>query len=259
MNGKRRYYRHVATIRRRVSLLAAIAGVVLVSLLSPAPASAKATPRPIGDFVGAQGTFCIPDGEGGCFLFVPPVANFLGQSDPAGRLAASVDYAGLADDALGGILGTSFRGTIVERPLRDGRCLVHVELHTQGALTWVIPFDPTDQETNQFGENPLIFGARVTDIIGGAVPSLGDSTLITEFTNTACGAPLPDLIQLLSAPEQGQELLTLKTVVTAEGFFVDGTPGRVHITNMGLFNTGFHGAVADGFPVEKLKLIPLPR
>ena len=37
-----------------------------------------ATQRPISEFVSAQGTFCRPDGAGGCTLFVPPLLNFLG-------------------------------------------------------------------------------------------------------------------------------------------------------------------------------------
>jgi|SRR5215471_10200827 len=217
-------------------------------------ASAQTTQRPITDFIDSQGTFCFPDGSGGCQIFVPPVKNFVGWTDAADFLAISVDYAGLAKDELGGTLGTTFSGTVSERTLADGRAQIDVNLRTSNALAWVIPFDPTSTE-NQFGNNKLIFGARVPDIIAGAEPALADSSFSIEFTNPAPGLPLPDLNQLLFAPEDGQELLSVRFEATANGTFADGATGKVHVIERGIFDNGFHGAVADGFPAERINLI----
>jgi hypothetical protein len=216
--------------------------------LCAATASAQTTQRPIDEFVAAQGTFCVDDGHGGCTIFVPPVANFVGFTDTVHDLGISVDYAGLADDVLG-TLGTTFSGSISERTLKDGSVIITVHLKTSNALTWVIPFDPTDT-SNQFGENDLIFGARVNDIQAGATPALGDCKLDLEFTNSAPGLPIPDFEQLIFDPQPGQSILSVVFEATANGNFVDGTPGKVHVIERGILDNGFHGAVADGFPAE---------
>jgi hypothetical protein len=221
--------------------------------------------RPIMEFVDAQGTFCIDDGAGGCFLFVPPVANFFGWTDPKQELGVSVDYAGLADDAIQELSGgdisfdTTFSGQIVERPLPDGRAEILVTLHTRNALTWAINWDPADPG-NPFGDNPLLFGARVTDVLEGAAPALGESFLQVKFINDHPGDPMPDLQQLFREPEPGQEVIGISFRARADGelreeFGVpDGTPGRVEVTQTGIFQTSFQGATADGFPAERITL-----
>lgn len=101
--------------------------------------------------------------------------------------------------------------------------------------------------------------ASVTDIMEDAFPRWAIPGLNIEFINTASWAPLPDLIPLCFERAEGHAVITSTTVVMAESFFVDGTPGRVHITDLGRVNTGFHGSVADAFPVEKITLSPLPQ
>jgi hypothetical protein len=207
---------------------------------------AAAGQRPIEDFVNAQGTYCIDDGGGGCYLFVPPVANFIGWTDSAREIAASVDYAGLANAWAGYAFDTETTGTVTERPLPDGRAEVHVRLHTTNALSWVVDgFD---------FNGPLLFGHRAPDVQAGAEPALGESFLHVRFINTAPGAPLPDLIQLFVAPEEGQELEFISFYARANGPLADGTPGRLQVVQTGLLMTGFQGAVADGFPVESIIL-----
>jgi hypothetical protein len=223
-------------------------------ILCARPAFAQTTHRPIEEFVAAQGTFCVSDGNGGCIIFVPPVANFVGFTDTVHDRAISFDYAGLADDALGGTLGTTFDGTISERTVSDGSVIITVRLKTSNALAWVIPFDPNSTD-NQFGENPLIFGARVTDIQAGATPSLGDCKLDLEFTNSAPGLPIPDFEQLLFAPEAGQAVTSVVFEGTASGMFANGATGKVHVIERGILDNGFHGNVADGFPAEFITLI----
>ena len=211
--------------------------------------------RPVEDFVNQQGTFCIDDGSGGCVLFVPPVANLLGWSDPVSGRCASVDYAGLANDwietASSGTVsfGTDFLGSVRERPLRDGTAEVLVQMLVRNALTWVI------DGCTDFANHNLLFGSRAPDVLYlGMPPALCNAVFSIKFTNTEPGAPLPDLVQLAFFPENGQSLLSLSLDCNADGFFADGKPGRAVILERGLFMTPFGGAVADGFPVEKIDL-----
>jgi hypothetical protein len=235
----------VAALVRCIVSTAFALGVYVCS----AAAFAGTTHRPISEFVDAQGTFCVDDGQGGCTIFVPPVANFVGFTDTVHDLGISFDYAGLSDAPLGGTLGTAFSGTISERTVQDGSVIITVHLHTSNALVYVIPFDPSSP-ANQFGENPLIFGTRVTDVQAGAQPALGDSTFDLTFTNSAPGLPIPDFEQLLFAPQPGQTVLSVVFEGTANGQFANGSTGKVHVIERGIFTNGFHGAVADGFPAE---------
>jgi hypothetical protein len=238
------------TFARRIVAMAFALGLCVWS----ASASAGTTQRPISDFLETQGTFCVSDGAGGCIIFVPPVANFVGFTDTVHDLGISFDYAGLSEVPLGGTLGTTFDGFVSERTVQDGSVIITVHLHTSNALVYVIPFDPTSTD-NQFGENRLLFGARVADVQAGAQPALGDSTMTLVFTNSAPGLPIPDFEQLLFAPEAGQAVLTVLFEGTASGQFANGSTGKVHVIERGILNNGFHGAVADGFPAEFINFI----
>jgi hypothetical protein len=233
-----------------------------------AGAALPAVQRPIEDFVNAQGEFCLdPDtfceGDGvNCFLFVPPTPNFLGSSDPDANICASVDYAGLMDAWItsesGGAVtfDTQFSGGITERPLADGRAEVHVRLRTTNALTWVV--DGCD-----FAGGDLLFGERAPEVLAGSpYVALGDYFLELVLIISEPGADLPDLMELFvcedEPPDWELRFIAVRANIRGplrEAFGVpDGTPGRVQITQTGLFMTGFHGAVADGFPVEHIKL-----
>lgn len=222
----------------------------------------QAVQRPIEEFVNAQGTFCLDDGMGGCFLFVPPAENFFGWGDPARGICSAFDYAGLANKAIktasGGAidLGTTTSGSVTERPLPDGRAEVDVVLETRNANTF------GQSACNDFNTDPLTFGHRPADVIAGAEAALGNGTFHVKFISSAPGAPLPDLLQLVSAPEAGQEFLMLSIYYNAFGKlhspsgFAEGTPGRLTCIQTGLFFTGFHGAVGDGFPAESIIIGP---
>jgi hypothetical protein len=202
--------------------LAGLAAVLLAPL-----AFAQTTQRPISDFLEAQGTFCIPNGSGGCLLFVPPVPNFIGWGDQAGNLAVSVDYGGLANTCFGNAFGTTISGVITERSLANGRAEDTVLLHTQNAMTWVV--QPQD-----FVNGSVVFGHRwntnlPTCTLNGASPTLGTSFLEIKFTNTAPGAPLPDLIQLLFSPASGQTLIEYAFQAHATGPLANGAPGMVTV------------------------------
>src|SRR5215467_9688011 len=170
------------------------AGLGLVSI-QPA---AIAGERPISDFLSRQGKFCFQlttngfidcarshyvasTTNGGCFLFVPPAADYAGWTDPKSATSAAFDYAGLADAALGGRLGTTIQGSINEIPQADGSAIVKVVLHTQNAMAFAVEgFDFT---------GPLIFGHRVAEIMNGAKASVGSCTLRVVFRSPAPGAP----------------------------------------------------------------------
>ena len=223
----------------------------------------QAVQRPIEEFVAAQGTFCVDDGMGGCLLFVPPAENFIGWGDPARGICSAFDYAGLANEAIvantGGAvdLGTTTSGSVTERPLPDGRAEVQVVLHTRNANTF------GQSACNDFNTDTLTFGHRPADVIAGADAALGNGTFHVKFTNPAPGAPLPDVLQLFFAPLEGQEVLMLSIHYTAFGKlhspsgFAEGTPGRLTCTQTGIFFSGFHGAVGDGFPAESIILQPV--
>lgn len=268
--------------------IAQIVGITFWFMVSAtvALAQGKTIQRPIEDFVNAQGTYCmscttsgttcVKVGNKECGLFVPPVANFFGwdtlqEVPPQHRnvqqplRCASVDYASLAnakvEELLGISLGTTTSGTVTEHLRDDGRAEVSVRLYTKNALIWVASGGDGIRGTCNFTTDPLLFGYRVNDVLRGEDPALGESFLQVKFINTASGAPLPDLLQLIYAPEPGQEppsfiSLTARAEGTLRGNFgvPDGTPGRAEVIETGLFITQSRGATADNFPVERINL-----
>ncbi len=238
-------------------------------------ADANAGTRPFSDWLDNQGKFC-PDPPifgcvatsgswlpiSPCCLFVPPVANFFGWTNNAvgqGQITptrlASVDYAGLAESyvraASGGTrsLGTQVSGTVSEQPQADGTALVTVTVHTRNALCWVV-----DNTANTEGfRGPLLFGFRAPEVLAGAQPALGTSNMKVVFTNSAPGAPLPDLAFV--------SFKSLSLWASASGplrslFGVpEGTQGQMIVIQQGYFATSFQGAMVDGFPAEQINLI----
>lgn len=138
-----------------------------------------------------------------------------------------------------------------------------MRLHTKNALTWVI------DGCEDFATNPLLFGHRAPDVLAGQDPALGEISVQVKFINTAPGAPLPDLLQLCLDPARGQEGPSFISFnARADGTFrkafgvPEGTPGRAHSIQTGLFMTkskgateGFCAAQEDGFfPAERIHL-----
>jgi len=166
---------------------------------------------------------------------------------PDFKVFALVDYAGLANAQLGNLLGTTMTGQINEVPLADGRASVAVTLHTKNALAWV-------SDISQEFPGPLLFGHRLDEVANGAPPALADCFLHVVFTNTAPGAPLPDLIQLAFVPKPGQAFKIEAFHCAGTGLLADGSPGLMTVTQTGLFITSGKGATADGFPAERIEL-----
>jgi hypothetical protein len=181
--------------------------------------------RSLSDFLNAQGTFCFPDGMGGCFLFFSPVPLYLGAGANADNsLETWVDYLGVANRWADGAFGTQINGTVTERALSDGRAQVDVTLQATHALTFVTAGTPPA---------PLLFGHYAPDVLAGVDGAFGRTSFHISFINTAPGAPLPDIIQVLFLPAAGQEAIQVNIASTATGtlrsaFGVpDGTPGML--------------------------------
>jgi len=250
---------------KNTNALKSIVGLLPIICLNLAQPSAIAGSRPISDFLANQGKFCVQlDGNGfvdcaashyvtdttggGCLLIVPPVANYNGWSDPAGT-SASFDYAGLADAALGGRLGTTISGSSDETRQPDGTAIVRVVLNTQNALAFAVQgFD---------FNGPLLFGNRVAEIQAGAPASVGSCTLTIAFRNPAPGAPLPDVEELLFC--RFNDLIFISFVGNANGILSNGQSGQLQITQVGLLHAfaqaNPHSRVAlDAFPAEHIKI-----
>ncbi len=208
--------------------------------------------RPISDFLSAQGTTS---------LFFPPFPDYIGwtNNNPQTRFAL-IDYTGAAAAYLashgGPSLGTHVDGSINEVPLADGRAEVTVILHATNAMSWAT--------TASDFAGPLYFGERGSDLLANPSlkPGLSNVNMRVVFTNDAPGAPLPDLVNafILGNATAGQELRFLMFVSDGSGLLheaagvPEGTPGRLQVTQKGIFVTRGGGATADGFPAEHVEL-----
>ena len=227
---------------------------------SPSDGQHAAVHRPVSDFVSAQGS---TNG------FIPPIPDFIAWTDnpPNGCNAtkfASVDYAGVAAAWLqangGPAFGTQVGGSVTERPLADGRADVTVVLNTSNAISWVVAFPINDLATD-----PTIFGSRANEILANPSlqPGLSTCVLQVEFTNTAMGAPLPDLVNafILGNGLPGQSLTTLSFRSSGSGplhaaFGVpEGTPGTLTVSQTGLLTHTFQGCPGDAFPAEVVRVV----
>jgi hypothetical protein len=254
-------------------LIALLLGAIALSNISTTPVQAvRAEQRPLSDFIDAQGT---------TMCFTPPAPAQLGATsdfDKSPIRFALVDYTGLTGkfllDNYGISLGTTVSGTVLERPLADGRALVTVNLHTSNALGWAINLDPSGS-VSQFNSNPLLFGFRAQDLIADPTltPALGDVHFRVVFTIPSPGAPLPDLVCINNGPDcpnvapcpEGFEIDFLSAEASISGplhalagLGPEGTPGRLIVTQTGLVKpgiaNGFKGALSDAFPAESIEL-----
>jgi hypothetical protein len=243
---------------RGLAVMPIILALVVSAVLPPVPgAAAQASQRPISDFLSQQGT---------TELFTQPQDDQIGWSSPVSQVPgrwALFDYTNQAAEA-GLALGTTLQGSVLERPLPDGRAEVTVNLHTQNALAWVIHLDPNGPPT-QFNTNPLLLGYRAQDLLADPSkrPALGDSHLTVVFKNPALRAPLPDLVVCFVVSGcPGVELVSISfhgratgPLHVEAGLGPTGTPGEVIVTQTGvLFRGPFRGATADGFPAERVEL-----
>jgi hypothetical protein len=157
------------------------------------------TRRPLSDFVDAQGTLNNPP------QFFPPVRDYLGWTENPAVTFALVDYAGLADRFLGGVLGTKVRGLVLECALRDGTTQIKVSLVTTRALGFAQSVADLVANDFDFLNTPAIFGAKAvsgpddpgTGVSDGADAAVGPATLFTTFAIAKPGADLPDFLDVV--------------------------------------------------------------
>ncbi len=221
---------------------------------------AQAVQRPFSDYTSTQGTFCFPDGSGGCIDFEPPVRNFIGWSEHEPVFNALFEYLGNADQWLqqqsGGSLslGTEITGTVKERPLPGGRAEIHITVHARNILAWMTHIE-------SYVLDPLVFGYRVTDVLAGAPPSLGDFHMNIRFIVPEQNAPIPDLFQLIVMPEPEQELLHLSVNMSAVGIlhegsgYPEGTLGLVRVVQV--YPPLPNSTYGTGWAVERIDIQPI--
>lgn len=213
-------------------LLLVVTGSAVVTM--PAGAiGATIIPRSIHEAVNRQGTFCFtPPGSAGCFLFDPPVANYIFFQRSDNLWTTAVDYAGLEDRWLrehgANHLGfmTTFSGTVTERPLADGRAEITVELHTDNALARAFVSNPDGSSTPLFGYTP-------TEVLAGAQPATGSSDFEFLYIAPRVGMPLQDFVVPGFIHPEWFESLHFRAQATGplrSGFGVpNGTPGRMTV------------------------------
>jgi hypothetical protein len=222
---------------------------------SALPGDELTATRPFSDFLSAQGSTS---------LFFPPVSDYVGWANNNPQtLFALVDYAGLAATYLqnngGPTLGTTVSGSVSEHRLTDGRAEVTVVVHAQKALSWAVACC-----TGDIGTDPPQFGYRASDLLAdpSLTPGLSSVSMTVRFTNDAPGAPLPDLVDafILGNATAGQQLKFLRFESSGTGplraaFGVpDGTPGLLQVKQTGVLMGSGQGALADGFPAERVEL-----
>ena len=201
------------------------------------PCAAQTTNRPLSDFLSTQGSTS---------QFFPPLPDYIGWANNPFTTFALVDYAGLAANYLathgGPSLGTTLTGGVTETRLADGTYEVTVSVSAQNALAWAC-------DAPDIFNNPTIFGSR-----GATLPSnpsaptaLVNSQLKVTFITTTAGAPIPDL----TGPTP-YNLKSLKFSANGSGPVPGGGTARLSVIQSGIFSTPFKGAVADGFPAEKV-------
>ena len=257
---------------------AALGGLSL--LPRRARAAGTATILPIDGWLAAQGQ---------SFGQIPPSANFadwfsriatLQEAKTPPVLVATVDYAGLENQAFGNAFGTTVdkqSSKVLVQPLNDGSgdVSVRVLLYTQNANTWVIPLTikvpgqfPPDF-SQQLVNNQVLFGFRPCNICStpgvtppGVKPSgacLGNSFLDITYITT------PDnlFVDLLAAA--GLQTANFRSQATGPftSYYLSvnglptGTLGRCTVSQTGFItsSTNSHSRVAlDAFPAELVDL-----
>jgi hypothetical protein len=265
-----RVHNHNGTQQGRVRLgrTARLLGVVGLAGAMTIPVQAQVNQRPLADFINAQGT---------TQCFTPPAQAQLGWGTgfdktngnanlTPGRFAL-IDYTGLEAKYLltkGINLGTTVSGSVLERPLADGRALVTVDLHTKNALGWALQAPVNDVNTD-----PLVFGARVLDVVAGKTPALGASHFHAEFVITIPGAPLPDLVganydpifcpNVVPYSYSNIDFLSIQASITGPlhaPYWPEGALGRLDVNQVGKPNNprGGTGPLSDAYPVEFIAL-----
>jgi len=222
--------------RRAITILAAL----LLAACSEVPTDTSRTASSTGSaalgqahqsavdaFVAAQGTYCTAEGgsAGDCFnLFgpagPPDVGIWCGIEEPV--LCPILDHAvnsrWLAEQG-GPSLGTTWRGTVQERRLADGRRRVTVHVQFGDALVILadlatIETGYDDQEVLEAG---LLMGHTAHAVLEGAPALLASHAARYEFILPADYPGMPDLMEVIFFPKPGMEFLGFDASTSAVG------------------------------------------
>lgn len=214
----------------------------------------KAYQRSFDEWLAAQGTYCWPDDEGGCFLFMEPVPNYTLWYNPDTWHAICPDYAGVAsnwlfEETAGAIdIGTVITGSVTERVQKDGTALLHIKMTSNNALIFGMNWETGD----------FLFGYSPQEVAyDGMTPVLGSVSLNIKLVMPEPGMPLPDLIEPSFFPEENMYVKFMNVRSKAEGplreasGYPEGTWGREKVVQV---NTAVpqppNNPNWDGWPVE---------
>lgn len=128
-----------------------------------------------------------------------------------------------------------FNGTVSEEWLPDGSARVTVDLFSDRVLSFAV-------DGMNVRNDAVIFGVRpVASYPKNA--ALGRSHLMAVFRNTAPGAPLPDLAQLVAMPQKNRmlEWVNFSADAISQNLETDKT-ASMHVDQPGLAPGGFIGA-----------------
>jgi hypothetical protein len=209
--------------------------ILILFLIGSTVALAQVNHRPVEDFTSAQVT----------------ITTWNNSNNP--MFVGAIDFGGIVNQFLVANncgqpdLGTTFSGDIIETALPDGRTQVHVVLHGKNAfMRAFLEADGTP-----------VLGYTRFEVCGGATPMLGNFLLTVDFINNqGLGGPLPDLFELLGAPEPGQLFQGILVDATAQGPLrflpgvQPGTPGFMHVLQRGPYVRGKGVPGHDYFPAE---------
>lgn len=278
-------------MRTLVNCVVTLVGFACLAL--PSTGSAQARQRSIDEFVTAQGTYCggpLPTFRD-CMVEWP-VGNLIAfQKYVDGyRRFVRVDFPGLVDRYLASAgrtpFGTTWSGSITERPLQDGTAIVSVRLLTQNAPAWVRYNAWIDNGDGRWGPGDSLsasskwaWGANAAKLAAGADPSLVDAEFKLVFVNPSMGAPMPDLYQFLFDPRYvGKRLYisitahgagTLAANAAELGLGAPGDPADLLLHQVGLLEVyanlpdaadpGNFGGIFNngGWPAELLEIKPI--
>lgn len=187
--------------------------------------------RPVGEFLASQGSYCMPDGQGGCITYAMPVQNHIAFYDEAKRKTIMVDYAGTTNmfmrEKAGMDYRTTFSGDMREEPMPDGRSRVTVHYTGENALVYIV--NGTD-----IANGPLFLGTRPNELMNPEKKgTTGYMELTVSYINQAPGMPVPDLMQLVRFPQPGQQLLETRFAFKGSGVNFSGQPTNFMIEQQG--------------------------
>lgn len=204
--------------------------------------------RPIQQFIDMQGTFCAPDASGSCASYMGHTDNYLAWFDESQNRSVAIDYAGIASRWLaarsGRMVGTTLDGNIVEQALPDGRARVTIDLKGFNVMSYMV-------KEAFLADGSVVFGKRVDQLFDPSVePALGNISMRIVFINSAMGAPIPDLIQLIRAPQGGQLLESISMSYDGKGTMMYPAPNapKESSAQISVNYDGSRGPVYPAYP-----------